>query len=134
MHLLSSGIVACSNTLNRINHQIATTHHQFIVHRAHGVILADRHLHLTDNSTLIYLMIEQKGGNTCLLLAIDHSPVNRRCTTILGQQRRMQVEGSIFWHCPDNLGQHTERNDNTQIGLQLAHSLHKGLIAQTLRL
>ena len=134
MHLLTSLIVARSHTLDGLHHQVATASHQLIVHRTHGIIVRDRLSLLTDDSTFIYLVVKQERCNTRLPLTIYHRPIDGCCATILGQQRGVQVEGSQPRHSPNNLGQHTERNDDTQVGLKSAHSLHKSLIAQALGL
>ncbi len=59
----------------------ASVHH---IHTPHW-LLRNRELLLHDDATGIDVMVEEEGGDTRLLLTIDHSPVDWGSTTILWQ-------------------------------------------------
>ena len=62
---------------------LGTKLHQSIVYILYIRIVGNGKLALSYDTTCIYIMIEEEGGDTCLCLTIYHSPVDWSCTTIL---------------------------------------------------
>ena len=56
-------------------------------------------------------MLQFECGNAGSFFTIDDGPVNRRCTTELGQKRSMYINGAQHWHIPYQFRQHSEGND-----------------------
>ena len=79
-------------------------------------------------------MVQQERCYAGLLLAVDDGPVDRCGPTVLRQQRSVQVESAEPGHCPDNLGQHAESDDDRQVGIQCAECLDEIRRFQFLRL
>ena len=91
--------------------------HQTVVDVFHISRIRDIEGLLHDHTTCINVLVEEESGDTRLLLAIDDCPVDGGSTTILWQQGRMNVEGAVFGHIPDHLGQHPEGDHHLEIGL-----------------
>ena len=101
--------------------QCGAGRHQLVVERADVVFRQDRHPDLSDDAALVDLVVQEKRGDACLGLAVDDRPVDRRRPAVLGQQRRMEVEGSQPGHGPDHLGKHSEGDHDAQVGPQRLH-------------
>ena len=92
--------------------------HQLFVERAGVVLRKDRQARLREDGSLVDLVVQQEGRHARLPLAVDDRPVDRRGAPVLRQQRGVEVEGSQSRHGPHDLGQHAERDDDTQVGPQ----------------
>ena len=95
------------------------------------VVARNRYAFLQDDVSSVNLVLQKEGGDACLFVAIDDGPVDGRCASVLGQERRMQVEGAHRGHVPYHFGQHTEGDYNLQIGVQCAQLFQKGLVFQS---
>ena len=65
-------------------HKLRAYIHKLVVERADIILREDIDLALLDNSSLVYLVVEQEGGDTCAGVTIDDSPIYRCCTAVLG--------------------------------------------------
>ena len=91
--------------------------HQTVVERPNRILRKNRLFELADDGTLVDFVVQEKGRHARALLAIDDGPVNRSGTTILGQERGMEIKRTQSRHLPNHLGQHSEGNHNAQVGL-----------------
>lgn len=63
-------------------------------------------------------MLEEEGGDSRLGVAVDYRPVYGGGSTVTGQQGGVEVECSEPGHLPNHFGEHPERDDNEQVGLE----------------
>ena len=108
--------------------------HQPIVNILHICRLRNRKTFLQDDATGINIVVEEEGGNTRLLLAINHCPVDRRRTAILRKEGCMYIKCTIFRHRPNHLWQHAESNYHLQVSLIRAQLLYKLRVLHLYRL
>ena len=90
--------------------------HQSIVDILNICNIRNVKLFLQNNSTCIDVMIKEECGHAGRGFSIDDGPVDGCCSTILGQQCCMDIERAEAGHCPYHLWQHTESDDNLEIG------------------
>ena len=108
--------------------------HQPVVNILHICRLRNRKTFLQDDATGINIVVEEEGGNTRLLLAINHCPVDRRRTAILRKEGCMHIKCTIFRHRPNHLRQHAESNYHLQVSLIRTQLLHKVRVLHLYRL
>ena len=122
------------DVIYRFAHHLGTHFHQSVVYDTHIVGVGNRYAATLYDTTGIYLVCEEKGCYTRLLVAVHNSPIERSSTTILRQQRSMQVESTHWRHIPHHLGQHTEGYHNLQMGIVAAQLFYESFIFQSLGL
>ena len=118
----------------RLHHQPAAEFHQFVVHHAHIVGVRNRDAHLLDDLAGVDFMFEEERGDARFRFAVDDGPVDGGGSTVLRQQRRVQVECAHGRHVPHHFGQHAESYHDLQVGTQGAEFFHKGFVFQLNRL
>ena len=79
-------------------------------------------------------MVEEERSDTRLLVTVDDGPVHGSRTTVLGQQCRVEVEGTHGRHGPHYLGKHAEGHHDLQVCLQGTQLCQELLILEFLRL
>ena len=99
--------------------------HQSVVDILHIGIVGNSERLLHDDASGVDVVIEEEGGDTSLRLAIDDSPVDRRCATILRQQGGMHIERAETGHGPHHLGQHAESHHHLKVGTEATQLLHE---------
>lgn len=104
--------------LKGADRQVGTKSHKLVVHGAGIVGRQDWYAFPVDYVAGINLVLKEKGGYASLLVTVYYCPVYGSGTAILGQQRAVQVKGAQTRHAPYNLGEHTERHHNLQVGIQ----------------
>ena len=124
----------CKNGIHSLRNQTSAKHHQFIVYNTYIVRIRNRHTNLLDDLSRINLMFQEKSCDARFRITVNHRPVDRCSSTILRQQRSMQIESSQTRHIPNHLRQHSESNHNLQIGIPGTQSLDKRFIFQSFRL
>ena len=86
--------VAVENQVHGAEDNAGAKVHQAVVHRADILVLANGNALLQDDVARVYLVLEHEGGYTCLAVAVDNCPVDRRGAAVLRQERSMEVEGT----------------------------------------
>ena len=120
--------------LDGIDGCLRTKVHESVIDILYIGIVGDGEGALEDDPASVYLVVEEEGGDTCLGLAVDDSPVDGCGTTILREQGGMDIEGAVRGHSPNDLGQHTEGDDNLQVGTIAAKLVEELGVAHLLRL
>ena len=102
--------------------------HKSVVYILHIGVVGDGELALRDDTTGVDVVVEEECGYAGAGLAVDYSPVDWRCATIVGQQGGVNVERAEARHSPHHLGQHAERNNHLQVGVVATQLLKKLLV------
>ena len=110
-------IVRLDDSIHSASNQVRPHHHESVVDRTHVLIICNSDTLLQNDIARINLVLEHEGGSTCFAVAVHNSPVDRRSTTILRQERGMEIKRTQTRHTPHHLGQHTECHNNLQISI-----------------
>ena len=105
------------NGIYGFKHQVTPQHHQLVINNFHIIRIGNRYLYLLDNLPGIDFMFQEEGSNTCFRITIHDRPIDRSSSSILRQQRCMQIKRSHGRHVPYHFRQHSESHYNLQIGL-----------------
>ena len=126
---------AGSNIINNLQEQRCALLTQSVMQLAHRRILFDRYNNLFQHCAGIHADIHLHNGYTGFLLALDDGILNRRCTTILRQQRCMNVDAAMRRQLQNLAAQKLAKgSNNNQLRLQLAQRLHELRSLHLLRL
>ena len=121
---------AIDTRLYGVEHHVGAQQHQAVMHRLYIVGAGDWHPALLDDVARVNLVLQEESGHTRLSITVHHRPVDGRGTTILGQQRSVQVEGAQRRHGPHHLRQHSEGYHDVQVGPDGAQLVHKLLVLE----
>ena len=69
---------------NRLDDQLGTLHHEFVVHIFGTIILADWGAILQNDSARIDLLVKEESCDSRLFVAVDNRPIDGSCASILG--------------------------------------------------
>ena len=94
--------------------------HESVVDVLYVGIVGDGELALGDDATGVDVVVEEEGGDAGEGLAVDYRPVDGCCATIVGEQGSMDVECAEARHSPHHLGEHTEGDDDLEVGIVAA--------------
>ena len=102
--------------------------HECVVDVLYVGIVGDGELALGDDATGVDVVVEEEGGDAGEGLAVDDSPVDWCCATIVGEQGCMDVECAEARHCPHYFGEHAERDNDMEVGIVAAQLLEEVLV------
>ena len=122
--------VSRRDLFDRLDDQIRPRDHQFVMQGSCALVRPDRDTAPAQDISFVYLVVQHKGSDAALRLAVDNRPVDRRGPPVLRQQRRMQVKRPQRRHRPNNLGQHPESDHDSQVGPQRPERLDELRIFQ----
>ena len=110
-------IVHLDDSIHSASNQVRPHHHESVMDRTHVLIICNSDTLLQNDIARINLVLEHESSSPRLAVAIHNSPVDRRSTTILRQERGMEIKRTQTRHTPHHLGQHTECHNNLQISI-----------------
>ena len=110
--LWSSVKVACYNMPHSVKCKCGAQCHKPVVYRTCVFVWPDFYAFAAYDVACVYVMVEEECGDTGLCVAVHHGTVYRSCSTVPGQQGRMEIECSRWRHGPDGFRKHTEGYDN----------------------
>ena len=89
---------------------------------------------LMDDIAGVYLMLEEEGGYSGLLVSVYDGPVDGGGTAVLWEQGAVEIEGAQAWHVPYCLREHAEGYYNLEVSMESTEGFKEGGVFQLFRL
>jgi len=104
---------------------VSTEAHQSVINIFHIVIVLNIKGFLQNDTSGVDVFIEEERGDTRQSLSVDNGPVDRCRTTVLREQRRMDIERTESGHVPYHFWEHAEGHHHLEVGLITAEPFHE---------
>ena len=111
--------------------KLGTKVHETVMDSLCIIVWKNWHSLAIDDLTRINVVVEEKGGDARLGVAINDCPVDGGSTTILRQEGGMEVECTKARHGPNHLGEHAEGYNHLKVCFKSTKLTEELLVTKT---